>query len=290
MVERIVFIPKQFQDARGDVGAFGIEHGVVVGKGDFFQDIFGAILVKGAPPAVPALKRERPFDPAPQTLVAELGLPVGILRKASSTMAVSSTSGFHLFSYSKAQPLGSTSAGFLYCQSPRKRISLESNHSPAFLSAGWSSGMPDSCRQMATMAVSQTGEKTRLDPHPVGGFVFEALEFSGGPDDFRMIFRVAEHFEGDEAVEHGRENRGQAVAALQAINHPLLGLAEGAFAEGMHVVFGEQFGKLVQLIQPQEEIAPRKPLGVKLQGEVAFMKPLRVEFIRLMLPGRREGL
>ena len=46
------------------------------------------------------------------------GLSVGIFRNASSTIAVSSTSGFHLLLYSKTQPLGSTSAGFLWIQSP----------------------------------------------------------------------------------------------------------------------------------------------------------------------------
>src|SRR2546430_2446438 len=65
-----------------------------------------------------------------------LGLSVGTLRRAKSTMAVSSTSGFHLLLNSKTQPLGSTFAGFLYCQSPRNRISLEINHSAAALSAG----------------------------------------------------------------------------------------------------------------------------------------------------------
>src|SRR5882762_1118694 len=57
-------------------------------------------------------------------------------------MAESSTSGFHLFSNSKAQPLGSTFVGFLYCQSPRKRISFAINHSAASLSRGCPGGTP----------------------------------------------------------------------------------------------------------------------------------------------------
>ena len=64
------------------------------------------------------------------------GLAVGILRRASRTMAVSSTSGFHLLLNSKTQPLGSTGAGFLYCQSPRKRTSRSMSHSAQRVRAG----------------------------------------------------------------------------------------------------------------------------------------------------------
>src|SRR5664279_6382074 len=64
------------------------------------------------------------------------GWLVGIFRNASSTIAVSSTSGFHLLLNSNTQPLGSTLAEFLYCQSPRKRISLAKSHSVARFGAG----------------------------------------------------------------------------------------------------------------------------------------------------------
>src|SRR3984957_8582490 len=76
------------------------------------------------------------------------GLSVGIFRNASSTIAASSTSGFHLLLNSKTQPLGSTRAGFLYCQSPRKRISLSISHPADFFIIGWFSETPDSCRQI----------------------------------------------------------------------------------------------------------------------------------------------
>src|SRR5271154_4934689 len=64
------------------------------------------------------------------------GLSVGIFRNASSTIAASSTSGFHLLLNSKTQPLGSTFAGFLYFQSPLKRISFSINHSADFFNRG----------------------------------------------------------------------------------------------------------------------------------------------------------
>ena len=109
-----ILVAQQFQDARGDVGAFGVEHGVVIGKGDLFQDALGAILVERRPAAVFALESQHPIQAALEApRRAAPGLAVGILRKASRTIAVSSTSGFHLLLNSKTQPLGSTSVGFL---------------------------------------------------------------------------------------------------------------------------------------------------------------------------------
>ena len=61
---------------------------------------------------------------------------LGVSRRARMTMAVSSTSGFHWLANSNTQPEASTSAGFLWIQSPRKRISLSINHSAERLSLG----------------------------------------------------------------------------------------------------------------------------------------------------------
>src|ERR1044072_4123195 len=76
------------------------------------------------------------FRPRLKHSSRRFGLSVGTLRKPSNTIAVSSTSGFHLLLYSNTQPLGSTLAGFLYFQSPWKRISRSMIHSVAFFSAG----------------------------------------------------------------------------------------------------------------------------------------------------------
>src|SRR6185369_10422878 len=54
MIEAITLVAQQFKNTRGDVGAFGVEHGVVIREGDLFQDALGAILVKGGPAAVAA--------------------------------------------------------------------------------------------------------------------------------------------------------------------------------------------------------------------------------------------
>src|SRR6185436_2546416 len=70
MVQTHTFVTKQLQNARGDVGAFGVEHGVVVGKRDFLQDVLGAVLVEGAPAAVFALEGEGPVEAALEACVA----------------------------------------------------------------------------------------------------------------------------------------------------------------------------------------------------------------------------
>jgi len=102
---------------RAVMSAHSDQHCVMVGKRHLFQHAFGAILVKGRPAAILALEGQHPFQPALEALVALLPSSVGTLRSASSTMAVSSTSGFHLFSNSKTNA-GLDLGGFLYCQSP----------------------------------------------------------------------------------------------------------------------------------------------------------------------------
>ena len=112
---------------------------------------------------------------------------------------------------------------------------------------------------MATMARVPHRRETGLDAHAVLGFVLELLQFAFGAQDLRMIVRIAQGFQRDERIEHRRENRGQAVRAFESFQHPLLGLLQGAFAEGMNAVFREPFGELVQPIQPEEKIAPGEP-------------------------------
>ena len=46
IVEAEIFVAEQFQNTRSDVGAFGVEHRVVVGKGNFVENALGAIFVE----------------------------------------------------------------------------------------------------------------------------------------------------------------------------------------------------------------------------------------------------
>ena len=64
-----------------------------------------------------------------------------------------------------------------------------------------------------------------------------------------MIVGIAEGLEGDAGIEDAGKNRGQPVAALEALDHPLLGLSQGELAEGMDFQGGEVFGEFVELVQ-----------------------------------------
>src|ERR1700722_4549143 len=105
-------------------------------KGTFSRMFFVQSLSNDAQPPSLHWKVIIHFNPRWKHSSRRGGLSVGTLRKASSTIAVSSTSGFHLLLYSKTQPLASTLAGFLYCQSPRKRISRSISQSAERLSEG----------------------------------------------------------------------------------------------------------------------------------------------------------
>ncbi len=65
---------------------------------------------------------------------------------------------------------------------------------------------------------------------------------------FGMVVFVAECFEGDEAIEHGREDGSETVGALAAFGHPFLGFAQGMFTEGVYVVAGEPLCQLVEFV------------------------------------------
>ena len=123
--------------------------------------------------------------------------------------------------------------------------------------------------------------EARFDAHGVVGFVLQFFQFVRGADDLRMVIRITERLEGDERIEHRRENRGQPVRAFKTFEHPLFGVFQRAFAEGMDFVFGEPFGQFVQAIQPQEKIPPRNRLRVGREREVAFMDAFGIKLVQI---------
>ncbi|OQC23056.1 MAG: hypothetical protein BWX68_02951 [Verrucomicrobia bacterium ADurb.Bin063] len=72
MLHAPAFVAEQLQDARRDVGAFGIQHGVMVGKGNLFEHALGAVLVESRPAAVLALEGHHPGQAPLETFVALL--------------------------------------------------------------------------------------------------------------------------------------------------------------------------------------------------------------------------
>ncbi len=140
------------------------------------------------------------------------------------------------------------------------------------------------------MAVSHTGEKHGSMRTLVFRLVFELFQLMRGADDLRMIVGIAQRLQRDERIEHRRENRRQAVAALEAFEHPLLAFLQRRFAERMDAVLRKPFRQLVQPVQPQEKIAQRNLFRVGREREVAFVDAVGIKLVQVHLSTGRVGL
>ena len=232
----------------------------MVGEGDFFQDALGAVLVEGGPAAVLALEGEHPVQAPLKALVAPVRVGGGNFAQGQQ---------HHRRVVHVRVPL------VVELKHPAARfdgrgvfvlpVSAETDfpvHQPF--------GATGQRRMIAGQARFVQGDGddggvphrrgARLDAHAVGGLVLQLLQFLLATPDQRMIVRIAQRLEGDVGIEDARKNRRQAVAALKALDHPLLGLFQGELAERMDFQRGEVLGEFMELVQPDEEIAPRKPL------------------------------
>ena len=52
------------------------------------------------------------------------------------------------------------------------------------------------------------GRETGLDAHAVGRLVLQLLQFMRGAHHLRMVIGVAQGFQRNERIQHGRENGG----------------------------------------------------------------------------------
>ena len=129
----------------------------------------------------------------------------------------------------------------------------------------------------------------RLEADAVGGLVLQLLQFLRATPDEGMIVRITEGLEGDAGIKNAGKNRGQAIAALEALDHPLLGLFQGELAERMDFQGGEMFGKFVELVQPDEEIAPGKPVGIAGQHQIALVQARREKLVQRDAVGQGVG-
>src|SRR5690606_5527381 len=72
VVQGNAFEAHDLEDPCGDIDALRIEHGVVIGEGDLFEDAVRAVLVESGPAAVPALEGEHPCVASAEGGVATL--------------------------------------------------------------------------------------------------------------------------------------------------------------------------------------------------------------------------
>ena len=133
---------------------------------------------------------------------------------------------------------------------------------------------------MATMAVSQTGERAGLDADVVLGFVRQLIQFLLAPADQRMVVRVAQSLEGDHGVEEPGKIAAKPSLPSKRADHPFLRLFEGAFAEGMDVAPGKMFGEFMHAVQPDEKIAPGEALRIAGQHQIALVKAVRIKLLQ----------
>ena len=101
--------------------------------------------------------------------------------------------------------------------------------------------------------------EARLDADAVVGFVFELLQLAFRAQHLRMIVRITQRLERDQRIEHRREKwrPGRREPSKRSSIH-CSAFLQRAFAERMDAVLGEPLGELVQPVQPEEKIAPRK--------------------------------
>ena len=276
IIERPVFVAEQFEDAGGDVGALRIEHRVVISEWDLLENILGAILVEGAPPAVFALESHHPVEATFQGGVTQFGFGCWDEAQGQQYHGGVVDVGVPLVFELERPAAGFDCRGILVLPVAAEP-DLLGQHPLASLRDGrvvrgdarfaeadqHDGGIPD------------WGE-ARFDMDRVAGFVFQLFQFPFGAEDFRVIVGIAQRFEGDERVEHGREDGGQAIGTLEAFEHPLFGFSKRPFAERAEAVV---FDKLVEAIEPEEKIAPGQALGIRGQSEVTFVIALGIKLI-----------
>jgi hypothetical protein len=113
------------------------------------------------------------------------------------------------------------------------------------------------------------------------GFVRQLFQFHLATPDQRMIVRVAQGFEGNNGVEDAGENRGQAVAALKALDHPFLGLFQWRVCGRDGDCGGQNAPRTYAAWSSQrKEIAPGKKLRIARQHQVALVKAEGIKFVQ----------
>jgi len=123
------------------------------------------------------------------------------------------------------------------------------------------------------------GGETGFDPDAVFILVLEFFQLVFGAEDERMVFRITEGLESNQRIEHRRKDSAEAIRAFEAFNHPLFGFAQRALAERMNAVFREPFGKFMQTVESQEEVAPGQSLGIGRKSEIALVDAFGIQFI-----------
>ncbi len=245
---------EQLEDAGGDVGTARVEHGVVVGERELGEDLVVDVDVVGRPAAVAVLHRQEPVDPAPARrgdggmighrravqrqddhgavvevgieLVAELEVPAGRLDARAVDGPVAGVS-----QLPGQQPVHGQTPGRMF---GRQRGVGQRDRGDR--------RVPD--RRHAGL---------QADPVVLGDL--EVIELLDRPADLGRLILIAQALQGDDRVDHRREDRPQAVGLLAMLHHPAMGGPQPRPAPGGRHVPVEPFQHPVQA---EEEAGPRE--------------------------------
>ena len=241
---------KGFENASGDVGAGGIEHGVVIGEGDAIQNGPIVIDVEGGPAAVDGLHLEQPIDGAALAIGLRLGAGGrGVLEGEQHHGGV--------------VDVGVMLVGEF--EGPTGRLDFGALHRPVAAMADFLGGDPAGggghggargFGQVSHFTESEHGDRgvpdggeARLVIEAIGGFGEQAVELGDGADEIGMVARIAERIERHDAVHHGGVDGAEAVAVTGAVEHPLFGVAHGGAADILGAAIFPEFEDAVELMK-----------------------------------------
>lgn len=207
----VVFVAEELEDARGDIGAFGVEHGVMVGEGDFFEDVLGAVFIEGGPAAVFALEAEHPGDGSVEDLLGALGV-IGGDEAEGEEHHGGVIDVWVPFVFEFEGPAAGVDIGgvFMFPIAAEAYFAIEH---PVH-------GLGDTGVVLGDTGFAEADEsddcvpdggEAGFEPDLVFGFVVEFLEVFLLAFHLRVIIWIAEGFEGDDGVEDSGEDGGEAV-------------------------------------------------------------------------------
>ena len=238
---RVAVGGKHLEHAAGNIHAGRIEHGVVIREGDVLEDHLGVVFVEAAPAAVFALHGELPADGALgyRDLIALAGI-VNLAQRKQNLRRI----------------IGIRVKLVVELEVPAARLGVADFDGPIALVADLFGKHPvdgfDHARIVARHAgLAQRKDSLRRIPHRAhagrhtegwlghlrGGRLLDAelFKFVAGADDLRIVLGVSEAAQRDDGVEHGGIDGAEAVAHLEAFEHPLFRAFEREVAERANV-------------------------------------------------------
>ena len=263
-----------FQNAPRDIDGRGIEHGVVIGKRHVLKHHPVIIFVEGSPAAVLALHRQYPIDCA----LHRLGLVTSVRMldpaQAETDHGAVIDVGVELVVEFEI-PAAGLALGILDLPVARLAHLFLKNPVGALHEArigGWNPRLAQGKQRVRSVP---HGRLAGLHTKRIALFNSQLFKLIERADELRIVHRISLAAQRDDRVHDRRINSTQAVAHLEALQHPLLSLAQSNRAQRTDV---HTFRPMRDAIKHQKEIAPRNQLLVPVQMHARFVAAAYEEF------------